>query len=158
METKKHKTMIGISIFAVLLCIASIGWIISQSYYILMAADECNLWHEDLYPIQYTIFYGRLIFKSLFYLLIIAFLFKQLKAIKNGVLFPRGNVKILYGMALSYFIGNTCDENVSTALLFDNRGSLVLNSDTWIYVALLIVLALIYKVAVSVSEENNLTI
>lgn len=159
METKGYKGMMGVTIFASLLCVMSIVWIIVQSYFISTESGEgCIVWHEELYPIQYTIFYGRLIFKSLFYLLIALFLFKQLKAIKNGVLFPRANVKILYGMALSYFIGNTCDENVSTALFFENSGSLVLNSDTWLYVALLIVFALIYKVAVSVSEENNLTI
>lgn len=159
MKTKCYKGMMGVTIFASLLCVVSIVWIVVQSYFICTESGEgCIVWHEELYPIQYTIFYGRLIFKSLFYLLIMVFLFKQLKAIKNGVLFPRNNVKILYGMALSYFIGNTCDENVSTALFFENSGSLVLNSDTWLYVALLVVFALIYKVAVSVSEENNLTI
>ena len=158
MRTKNYKTMIAISIFALLLCIVGIVWIVAQSYYINMTSDTGSIWHEDLYPIQLVIFFGRLIFKSLFYLLIMVFLFKQQRAIKNGVLFPRANVKVLYGMAFSYLIGNHCSDNIQSVLFIENHASFVINADTLLYTALLIVFALMYKVAVNVSEENNLTI
>jgi hypothetical protein len=55
-------------------------------------------------------------------------------------------------------VGNICDDNISTALICGDNGAFVINSDTLLYAALLVIFALIYKVAVKVSEENSLTI
>ena len=74
------------------------------------------------------------------------------------VLFPNVNVKIIYSIAACYLIGNICDDNISTALICGDNGAFLINSDTLLYAALLVIFALIYKVAVKVSEENNLTI
>ena len=152
--------MMGVTIFASLLCTVSIVWIMTQSYFISTQSGEgCIHWHEDLYPVQLVIFIGRLLFKTSFYALIIVFLAKQLKAIKNGILFPGVNTRIIYAMAACYFIGENCSDNISTSLLFDgNTASFVIDGDTWIYTAVLIVFALMYNIAVKVSEENNLTI
>ena len=152
--------MMGVTIFASLLCTVSIVWIMTQSYFISTQSGEgCIHWHEDLYPVQLVICIGRLLFKTSFYALIMVFLAKQLKAIKNGVLFPSVNTRIIYAMAACYFIGENCSDNISTSLLFDgNTASFVINTDTWIYTVLLVIFALIYKIAVNVSEENNLTI
>lgn len=152
--------MMGVTIFASLLCTVSIVWIIAQSYFISTQSGEgCIHWHEDLYPMQLVIFIGRLLFKTSFYALIMVFLAKQLKAIKSGVLFPSVNTRIIYAMAACYFIGENCSDNISTSLLFEgNTGSFVIDGDTWIYTAVLVVFAIMYNIAVKVSEENNLTI
>ena len=160
MKTKSYKRMMGVTILASLLCTVSIVWIIAQSYFISTQSGEgCIHWHEDLYPMQLVIFIGRLLFKTSFYALIMVFLAKQLKAIKSGVLFPSVNTRIIYAMAACYFIGENCSDNISTSLLFEgNTGSFVIDGDTWIYTAVLVVFAIMYNVAVKVSEENNLTI
>ena len=152
--------MMGVTIFASLLCTVSIVWIIAQSYFISTQSGEgCIHWHEDLYPMQLVIFIGRLLFKTSFYALIMVFLAKQLKAIKNGVLFPSVNTRIMYAIAACYFIGENCSDNISTSVLFkSNTGSFVIDGDTWIYTAVLVVFAIMYNIAVKVSEENNLTI
>ena len=160
MKTKSYKRMMGVTIFASLLCTVSIVWIIAQSYFISTQSGEgCIHWHEDLYPMQLVIFIGRLLFKTSFYTLIMVFLAKQLKAIKNGVLFPSVNTRIMYAIAACYFIGENCSDNISTSVLFKgNTGSFVIDGDTWIYTAVLVVFAIMYNIAVKVSEENNLTI
>ena len=160
MKTKSYKRMMGVTILASLLCTVSIVWIIAQSYFISTQSGEgCIHWHEDLYPMQLVIFIGRLLFKTSFYALIMVFLAKQLKAIKSGVLFPSVNTRIIYAMAACYFIGENCSDNISTSLLFEgNTGSFVIDGDTWIYTAVLVVFAIMYNIAVKVSEENNLTI
>ena len=152
--------MMGVTIFASLLCTVSIVWIIAQSYFISTQSGEgCIHWHEDLYPMQIVIFIGRLLFKTSFYTLIMVFLAKQLKAIKNGVLFPSVNTRIMYAIAACYFIGENCSDNISTSVLFEgNTGSFVIDGDTWIYTAVLVVFAIMYNIAVKVNEENNLTI
>lgn len=160
MKTKSYKRMMGVTIFASLLCTVSIVWIIAQSYFISTQSGEgCIHWHEDLYPMQIVIFIGRLLFKTSFYTLIMVFLAKQLKAIKNGVLFPSVNTRIMYAIAACYFIGENCSDNISTSVLFEgNTGSFVIDGDTWIYTAVLVVFAIMYNIAVKVNEENNLTI
>ena len=159
MEAKGYKGMMGVTIFASLLCIVSIVWILVQSYFICTESGEgCIVWHEDLYPLQAGIFAGRLLFKSMFYVMIIVFLIKQLRAIKSDVLFPCVNVKILYSTAACYLIGNICDDNMSTTLMYKEQGAFVIDSDTILYTALLIMFALIYKVAVRIGQENSLTI
>ena len=160
MKTKSYKRMMGVTILASLLCTASIVWIMTQSYFISTQSGEgCIHWHEDLYPVQLVIFIGRLLFKTSFYALIMVFLAKQLKAIKNGVLFPSVNTRIIYAMAACYFIGENCSDNISTSLLFEgNTASFVIDGDTWIYTAVLVVFAIMYNIAVKVSQENNLTI
>ena len=152
--------MMGVTILASLLCTVSIVWIIAQSYFISTQSGEgCIHWHEDLYPMQLVIFIGRLLFKTSFYALIMVFLAKQLKAIKSGVLFPSVNTRIMYAIAACYFIGENCSDNISTSVLFEgNTGSFVIDGDTWIYTAVLVVFAIMYNIAVKVSEENNLTI
>ena len=160
MKTKSYKRMMGVTILASLLCTVSIVWIIAQSYFISTQSGEgCIHWHEDLYPMQLVIFIGRLLFKTSFYALIMVFLAKQLKAIKNGVLFPSVNTRIMYAIAACYFIGENCSDNISTSVLFEgNTGSFVIDGDTWIYTAVLVVFAIMYNIAVKVSEGNNLTI
>ena len=160
MKTKNYTGMKTVTIFASLLCTMNIAWIIVQSYCISTQSGEgCIRWHEELYPLQLAIFIGRLLFMTSFYALVMVFLFKQLKAIKNGMLFPSANTRIMYAIATCYLIGDCCNDNVSTTLLTgESGGSFVINTDTLIYTALLVVFAMTYNIAVKVSEENNLTI
>jgi hypothetical protein len=60
-------------------------------------------------------------------------------------------------MASFYFLGNFCQENIKTFITAETP-HIVLNFDTTICTLLLIIFALMYKVAAKVSEENNLTI
>ncbi len=159
MKTNGYKGMVWTTVFASLLCVISIVWISVQSYFIYNeSGNGCIVWHEELYPLQCGIFIGRSLFKSMFYVMIIVFLIKQLRAIKSDVPFPCVNVKILYSTAACYLIGNICDDNMSTALMYKEQGAFVIDSDTILYTALLILFALIYKVAVRIGQENSLTI
>ena len=75
MKTNGYKGMVWTTVFASLLCVISIVWISVQSYFIYNeSGNGCIVWHEELYPLQCGIFIGRLLFKSMFYALIIVFL------------------------------------------------------------------------------------
>ena len=58
--------------------------------------------------------------------------------------------------AAFYFIGNFFTDNLS--LLYFENNPLMINDTTVIYTLLFIIFGILYKVAVDVSEENNLTI
>lgn len=156
MKSSNSKSLLGIAIVIFLLSLVSISVLFVQSF------DACTngsdlAWREDLFQMQMIIFIGKLFFKTAFYILLFFFLIKQHKSIKNGVLFPRSNVLIMYFMAAFYFLGNFCQENIKTFISAETP-HVVLNFDTTIYTLLLIIFALLYKVAAKVSEENNLTI
>ena len=161
MKTKSYKGLLGATLFASLLCVANIVWTICQSYFVCTESGEgCIIWHEDLYPMQITIFVGRLLFMNAFYALIVVFLVKQYKAVKCGILFPRANIGIMYTIAVCYLIGNFCHANFDTLVIPETEGSanLVISTNTLIYAMLLLAFASIYRIAVKVSEENTLTI
>lgn len=156
MKSSNSKSLLGIAIVIFLLSLVSISVLFVQSFDV--CTNGCDLaWREDLFQMQMIIFIGKLFFKTAFYILLFFFLIKQHKAIKNGVLFPRANVLIMYFMAAFYFMGNFCQENIKTFISAETP-HIVLNFDTTIYTLLLIIFALMYKVAAKVSEENNLTI
>lgn len=154
------RTVYGLTLIASLFCVVSIVWILVQSYFITACSGEgCIVWHEECYALQFSVFLGRVFFKTSFYGLLILFMVKQCRAIKCGVIFPRANVSVLYAIASCYLIGEFCDSNMASAVMpNDCHGGIVVNADTMIYTLLLFIFAILYKVAVNVSEENNLTI
>lgn len=160
MKTRNQKAMIGLTAAASLLCAVNIAWILLQSWYVSIGSgDGCIIWHEELYPMQITLFAGRLVFKTLFYALMIVFLAKQTKAIKNGTLFPRKNITVLSAITASYFLGSLCNANFSECLLTGTgQMNFVIDIDMLLYTTMLIVFTIVYRIAVGVSEENNLTI
>ena len=156
MKSSNSKSLLGIAIVIFLLSLVSISVLFVQSFDVCTNGSDLA-WREDLFQMHMIIFTGKLFFKTAFYILLFFFLIKQHKAIKNGVLFPRANVLIMYFMAAFYFMGNFCQENIKTFISAETP-HIVLNFDTTIYTLLLIIFALMYKVAAKVSEENNLTI
>ena len=78
-----------------------------------------------------------------------------LKGIKEGVVFPKSNVKLFYWMALADFIYMAVNRN-STFLYGFN--SIYFNHDNFTTPFIILILAMMYKVASQAVEENNLTI
>ena len=112
-------------------------------------------WIEELKGLQVSIIILRMIGTVTCLSLLLTFLFKSIKAQKNGVLFPRKNVGILFSLAATSFITLLCYGNMHIVL-----GERHINIGfTELMVPIIIcIVALIYRNAVQVSEENNLTI
>ena len=79
-----------------------------------------------------------------------------LKGIKEGVVFPKSNVKPFYWLALADFIYMAVNRN-STFLLYDAY-SICFNHDNFTTPFIILILAMMYKIASQAVEENNLTI
>lgn len=162
MKSKNNKSLTGIAIAAIILCVVQIVWITVQSWFVSGIngnTGEIN-WDETMLPLQITIFGGRLLFTVCYNALIILFLVKTLKALNDGTLFPKSNVKVLYATAASHFIGKLCDDNMGNILLSATPCNTFfeINSSTILTSMLFLIFAMIYKIATKVSEENNLTI
>lgn len=113
------------------------------------------VWIEELKGMQISIIMLRLLGAITCFAILLTFLFNSIKALKNKVLFPRKNVGLLFGLAVASFITLICCGNMHVVM-----GERHINIGfTELFVPIIIcIVALIYRNAVQVSEENSLTI
>lgn len=157
MNKRSIKSITAIAVAIVVLCGLSILIVAVQGYFTFLSPDKVGvLWSEDLKVIQTWVAGGRVLGGASFYALITAFLMKSIKGLKSGILFPAGNVPVLYLCALAFFIYHFCQSNVG--LLTGTEQNLLFDTDDLVISFIIVAFAMIYKVAVKVSEENSLTI
>ncbi len=113
------------------------------------------VWIEGLKGMQVSIIILRLIGAIICLALLLAFLFNSIKAQKNGVLFPRKNIGLLFSLAAASFVTLFCRGNLH---LLQGGRYINLGLTELIVPIIICIMALIYRNAVQVSEENSLTI
>ena len=153
-STKSLKWLFGLAIF------------FGALYLVLRGVQTCSLlfgapnpsqveWTDGIRGLQASViilhFAG---FVALFTLLTL-FIFNSIKALKDGTLFPRKNVGLLFGCAAASFVSYLCSSNMH--LLHGTR-EIHINFPEIILPAVICIFAIIYRIAVQVSEENSLTI
>ncbi|MBE6239495.1 MAG: hypothetical protein E7113_05530 [Bacteroidales bacterium] len=126
-----------------------------QSFGFFTGTPQKAVWIEGFKGMQVSIIILRLIGSITCFSLILAFLFNSIKGQKNGELFLRKNIGILFGLAAASFITLLCSGNMHIVM-----GERHINIGfTELFVPIIIcIVALIYRNAVQVSEENSLTI
>ena len=98
---------------------------------------------------------GGLAFSALLY----AFTINTAKGYKASVLFPRQNFGILMACSVALFLYVFCYDNMQlVGLANDAVRQIELDLNTVVSSLTFVVFALMYKVAIKVSEENSLTI
>ena len=126
-----------------------------QSFGFFTGTPQKAVWIEGFKGMQVSIIIMRLIGSITCFTLLLAFLFNSIKGQKNGELFQRKNIGILFGLAAASFITLLCSGNMHIVM-----GERHINIGfTELFVPIIIcIVALIYRNAVQVCEENNLTI
>ena len=108
---------------------------------------------------QVTVLIGRMVGGLAFSALLYAFTINTVKGYKAGVLFPRKNFGILMTCSVALFVYVFCYDNMQlVGLPNDAVRQIELDLNTVVSSLTFVVFALMYKVAVKVSEENSLTI
>ena len=113
------------------------------------------VWIDDMEIMQTSIAILRLLGGIVLFCSIIVFMIKSINALNKGVLFPRVNIKLLFIAAGSAFVFLFCQSNIDMVL---GKSVLHLQVDEILVPAVICIFAIIYRVAVQVSEENSLTI
>jgi len=90
-----------------------------------------------------------------FFTFLSLFINNSIKALNDGTLFPKKNVRILFGCAASAFVSLFCSSNMH---LLNGTREIHLNFPELFVPAAICIFAIIYRIAVQVSEENSLTI
>ena len=156
-STKKLYTVLGVILFistvnALHVTIQGIGGLVSPDSYGIQ-------WLNTDKWMQVTVLVGRMVGGLVFSALLYAFTINTVKGYKAGVLFPRKNFGILMACSVALFVYVFCYDNMQlVGLPNDAVRQIELDLNTVISSLTFVVFALMYKVAVKVSEENSLTI
>ena len=156
-STKKLYTVLGVILFistvnALHVTIQGIGGLFSPDSFGIQ-------WLNTDKWMQVTVLVGRMVGGLVFSALLYAFTINTVKGYKAGVLFPRKNFGILMACSVALFVYVFCYDNMQlVGLPNDAVRQIELDLNTVISSLTFVVFALMYKVAVKVSEENSLTI
>lgn len=157
MKQNSIKSITAISIAIMVFCGLSALLVIVQGFVGFVSPEQVGVvWSDEMKAFQLFIATGRMLGGALFFGLITAFLVKTIKGLKNGILFPASNVRILYLSSPVLFLYNFCYNNVG--ILTGSSSNLLLDTDDIAISLILVVFAMIYKIAVRISDENSLTI
>jgi hypothetical protein len=157
MKQNSIKSITAISIAIMVFCGLSALLVIVQGFFGFVSPEKVGVvWLDEMKTFQIFIATGRILGGAFYFGLITAFLVKTIKGLKNGILFPASNVRILYFSALALFVYNFCYNN--GGILTGGESNLILDTDDIAISLILVVFAMIYKIAVKVSDENSLTI
>lgn len=156
-STKKLYTVLGIILFistvnALHATCQGIGGLISPESFGIE-------WLEMDKWMQITVLVGRMVGGLVFSALLYSFTINTIKGYKAGVLFPRKNFGILIACSVALFVYMFCYDNMAlVGIANDAVRQIVLDLNTIVCSMTFVVFALMYKIAIKVSEENSLTI
>lgn len=155
---KQYSTGAITATAAIIIIFCALSAIIVIGQGIVMLIDPTAIgvvWSETDKGLQLLVAIGRPLGGAAFFGLITTFLVKTIKGLKNGILFPSANVPILYFSAIALFIYNFCYSNGG---VLTGKDALLIDTDDVGISLIFVVFAMIYRIAVRVSEENSLTI
>ena len=157
MQKNSIKSITAMAVAIVVLCGLSAFFVAVQGCFTFISPEKVGvIWSDDLKWLQTLVAGGRMLGGISFFGLVTAFLVESIRGLKRGILFPAGNVTILYMSALAFFIYHFCYSNIG--ILTGTERNLLLDTDDVAISLIFVLFAMIYKIAVKVSEENSLTI
>lgn len=157
MKQNSIKSITAISVAIIAFCGLSALFVLAQGFIGFISPENVGvIWSEEIKGFQMLVALGRMLGGAAFFGLITAFLVKTIKGLKNGILFPASNVPILYFSALALFVYNFCYNN--GGILTGGDSNLLLDTDDITISLIVVAFAMIYKIAVKISDENSLTI
>lgn len=159
MKNKTFKLLVAVTSIVTFLSLFHLISLSVQSYYIsgLAGAEYGGVWNDKILWMQIAIFGGRIVTGYIFYILLSIFMFKSTVGYKKGIIFPKGNIKVLYGCAVSYFLYSFTNINMDI-MYATNEHYLIMDTEDVLFVLLFVTFAMMYQIAERISEENKLTI
>lgn len=157
MSTKKYyRQILSLTIFASVFAILWLYWTVGRTIFTLLEGDVnmCG----NFSTMRWTVVISYSVLAITLIVIQSVFLVKQLRSIKNGMLFNRccGNLILWWGIV--WFFYDLCAANVSE-IIYSKVFSQVVIDGTIIGVPVIAwVFSQLYKMAAKVAEENNLTI
>ena len=131
-----------------------------QSYYVLTTGSGEGVinWDSPRIGVKVTFFVMQRIAMLVMAGLFTAFIINVLRYLKDGTIFSRSNVILLWVMVLVLPIYSFLSDNMSIACERTDNLAIVVTDNMFLYPLVALVVASLYKIAYDVAEEQKLTI
>lgn len=157
MNTKKYyRSFLSLTVFASVFALLWIYWTVGRTI-VTLAMGDVNVC-GNYATMRWAVVIGCSVLAVALIAIQSAFLLKQLRSIKYGVLFNRtcGNLILWWGIV--WFFYDLCAANVSEAIYSKELSQVVIDGTIIGVPVIAWVFSQLYKMAAEVAEENNLTI
>ena len=131
-----------------------------QSYYVLTTGSGEGVinWDSPRIGVKVTFFVMQRIAMLVMAGLFTAFIINVLRYLKDGTIFSRSNVILLWVMVLVLPIYSFLSDNKSIACAKTDELAVVVTDNVFLYPLVALIIASLYKIAYDVAEEQKLTI
>ena len=131
-----------------------------QSYFVLTtgSGDGVINWDSPRIGVKLTFFILHRLAMLTMAGLFTAFIVNILRYLKDGTIFSRANVILLWIMVLVLAIYSFLSDNMSIACAKTEELALVITDNVFLYPLVALIIASLYKIAYDVAEEQKLTI
>ena len=155
METKKYHTrMKAVTIITALLSLLWIYWTVGRTIVTFNYVPLCE-GHEVS---QMMVATGYCVSALVMIAMQMIFLIKQMKNLKNGILFDKPSAKYVTRWGACWIVYDLCAANVDNMIAAGVFNQLVIHGTTFGIPIIAFAFAILYRLAADVAEENNLTI
>ncbi|MBR6489101.1 MAG: hypothetical protein IKT03_01055 [Muribaculaceae bacterium] len=131
-----------------------------QSYFVLTTGSGEGVinWDSPRIGLKVTFFILHHIAMLTMAGLFTAFLINILRYLKDGTIFSRANVILLWVMVLVLPIYSFLSDNMDIACSTKEELEIVITDNVFLYPLVALIIAFLYKIAYDVAEEQKLTI
>lgn len=131
-----------------------------QSYYVLTTGSGEGVinWDSPRIGVKVTFFVMQRIAMLVMAGLFTAFIINVLRYLKDGTIFSRSNVILLWVMVLVLPIYSFLSDNKSIACAKTDELAVVITDNMFLYPLVALIIASLYKIAYDVAEDQKLTI
>lgn len=160
MRKTSYRTL-KIVCFLALVCIAIwVTFYAIQSYFVLTTGSGKGVinWSSPRIGLKLTIFALNRITILLLAGLMAAFVLNILRYLKGGTIFNHANVVLLWIMVIVLPIHSFISDNMGFACSTSEHGEILLTDSPFVYAIVALLVAMLYKLAYDVAEDQKLTI
>ena len=131
-----------------------------QSYFVLTSGNGEGVihWDSPMIGLKLSMFIVHRIALLTLACLFAAFIINILRYLKDGTIFNRANVTLLWIMVCVLPIYSFLSDNMSIVCSTSEHGEVVLTDNVFLYPLIALIIAFLYKIAYDVAEEQKLTI
>lgn len=131
-----------------------------QSYFVLTTGSGEGVihWDSPLIGLKLTMFIVHRLAMLTIAGLFAAFIINILRYLKDGTIFNKANVTLLWVMVCVLPIYSFLSDNMSIACSSSAHGKVVLTDNVFLYPLIALIIASLYKIAYDVAEEQKLTV
>lgn len=152
--TKYYNQMKAITIATIAASLFWLYWTVGRTFNTFYSVPL----RESYKVLQSSIATGYCVFALALIAIQMVFLIKQMKSIKNGLLFDKSGTKYLIIWGLLWIGYDFCSANIGQMIINDAFNEITIHGTTIGIPVIAFTFATLYRMAADVAEENNLTI